>query len=452
MSSKAPFFVHRRENKPAVNTTGYNSSQQWLNYGTNNLYPQVLLERFYGSPHHAAIINTKRNYTVGDGLVYDQKDEPLHAFLTNAFVDGARETMRRTAYDLALFGGFAWAIGWSMDGTQVVSIQHLPFEKVRIASPTHEVWVRLGCTPVDGFYLSRNWASPGGEDATPFHLPGFSPLPAPEGTKAHEAPNRQANTRYVLYHATHAPGVDYYPAPDYAAALDYIRLEESLAIFHLSNVRNGMVPTGILVLPGPQPEAEAQDEIAAAIRKNLQGEWNGGELLITWQANLPDGGGSLKGVSPEFIPISTSNNADIYNALLAMCQQQIISAHQLPSPVLAGLPGAGSLGGNANEISVAAELFRNTVIVDYQQAILGELQRLLAVNGLTDKQVGFGSVSPVSAMYSDAMMEANLTRDERRAYMGYDPLTPEQRAAELAAIAAETTAKTPPNPPQGNGF
>jgi hypothetical protein len=74
--------------------------------------------------------------------------------------------------------------------------------------------------------------------------------------------------------------------------------------------------------------------------------------------------------APSFQTFDVNNNVDIFNNLNETCMQKIITAHNLPSPVLASLPGSGSLGGNANELMIAYELFYNTTIANLQNNIL----------------------------------------------------------------------------------
>lgn len=432
----------RKQYAPHVNLTAYPDNSPWLYYGKDNLYPQQMITLAQGATHHSAILKTKVNYVAGDGVIYDTENQPLDIFMSTAFDPiGVYEFMRRTAEDLVLFGGFAWNIGWSLDRTRVVSIHHVPFAKVRIGSPSRKDWISGLGEDVSCYYVSRNWKDKSGDNA-PLRLAAFTEhLPA--GVKPLYAPARNPNEKYLLYHADYSALVDYYPMPDYAAGLDYIELEQALARFHLRNVQNGLVPTGLFIIPGSQPGEAEQDAHERHIRSMFQGEENAGELIILYAPITPTQSGGFSMHAPTFQPISTNNNADIYKVLLDIVQQQLISTHRLPSPMLAGLPGGGNLSGNANELATAAELFYTNVINGYQQPILESLNRLLAVNQLPADAVQFSKMTPVKNTFSETLLAQILTDTELRAEIGYDPLTPEQKAEMLADLAAETAAKTP---------
>lgn len=465
-----------KRNAPYVKTTGYNNTTPWLNYGVSNLYPQVMMDLIDGSPHHQAIIKTKINYTVGEGLLYDTENPDLARFFNEAFGDtGVDEFMRRTAEDLVTYGGFAWGLKWSYDGTTVANLQHIPFAKVRIGRPSKQDWKSGMEAAVSEYYVSRDWCNPSA-DAAPIRLPVFTTF-VPQGMELPAA--RPADELFMFYHAEYSSMIDYYPVPDYVAGLDYIELDRMLARFHKRMVQNGMVPTGMFIMAEPKPDsAEVLEAHEKKMREMFQGEENGGELIILYPSKILSGGSNVGLSMPEFRPIATTNNADIYNLLNELVIQKIISIHRLPSPTLAGLSGEGGLGGNSNELSTAAELFHNTVIKGYQRPIYARLRRILAINNLPSDSISFSTLTPVRNTFSENTLMSILRLDELRDYIGYGPaeddfvaaitevlpaylterialrnelrnragwadLTPEQRAAELADIAAETAAKTP---------
>ena len=77
---------------------------------------------------------------------------------------------------------------------------------------------------------------------------------------------------------------------------------------------------------------------------------------------------------------------DLFKSLNETTQQKIISAHRLVHPLWSVMLDSGTLSGNAGEISVAAELFYNTVIIPaYQDPILNALKDILKANGYSTK-------------------------------------------------------------------
>ena len=50
---------------------GHNRTEPWVNYGSDNLYPEFLKDLYNTSPTHNAIVKTKAQMVVGEGSTYD---------------------------------------------------------------------------------------------------------------------------------------------------------------------------------------------------------------------------------------------------------------------------------------------------------------------------------------------------------------------------------------------
>jgi hypothetical protein len=87
---------------------------------------------------------------------------------------------------------------------------------------------------------------------------------------------------------------------------------------------------------------------------------------------------------------------------------------------LVGYAGSGTLSGNAGEISVAAELFYNTVIIPaYQDPILNALKDILKANGYSTK-LSIKQSKPVQFTLSETVLMQTLTINEIREILGYE--------------------------------
>ena len=67
-----------------------------------------------------------------------------------------------------------------------------------------------------------------------------------------------------------------------------------------------------------------------------------------------------------------------------MTVQKILTAHRITSPALLGIKENVGLGNNADELETAYRLFLNTIVVPFQQNILGVIEYLLSIK-YTDK-------------------------------------------------------------------
>lgn len=366
----------------------------WLKYDWDNLYPQRLLTTL-SCPIHNAICNTKRTYSIGEGLNYDTSNMALNAFFERNDIN---TLLDRSMYDMILFGGFSWFVKWSLDLSRIVSIEHVNFSKVRIQYPDIN-------GEFVGFYVSGDWREYLlSQRYTPQFVPKF------------DENIRDNQTCYLLAHSNYSPILNYYPVPDYHAIIKWLDLDLDIATFHANNVRNGFVNTGFLAMPEIGDEKQ-QKIFVEKVNRMYAGANNGGRLMVAFGGTSADG----EAVLPKFTPISTTNNADIYANLQTEIKTQIISGHGLNSPTLAGLSGQGGLGGNASEIKASVEIFQNTIIKNYQNPVLDKLKEILQINGFDDN-ISIKQTMPIRYIFSEALMEKITTPNELRKEMGLKPV------------------------------
>ena len=167
----------------------------WIDYGSNNLYPNYLLNLFHNSPIHNALTNSIAYMIEGKG--------------TGTILDNA---LQGIAFDLKLQGAFVAEVIWSMDFTRVVQINHLPFENCRLAYDKEE-------DDITGIFYSKDWANTRSKRGKPEFIPAFNPSIA------------QEQPRQVIYAHGMSAGSVYYPKPDYFGALNYVEL--SLSLIHI---------------------------------------------------------------------------------------------------------------------------------------------------------------------------------------------------------------------------
>lgn len=368
-------------------------------YG-GNLFMERLLN-LTESSLHGSLIAFKQSLIIGDGLIY-QENENLNRFLNEINDEyDANELIRRTALDLVMFGGFCWQVLWNATGTQVVGIKHVEFYKAR--------WSQINDDyPRPSFWVSPNWKLYQSDNT----------VNRPQNFEMFNPKRVDVFSPQLYWQRRYTNMIDYYPLPDYYGALDYIELDIRLANFQLNNVKNGFVPTAIVSLP-EMPSDEEQQKQVELIKQQYQGDSNAGELIVLFGADSGNAEGKLS--YPEYTPVTTNNNADIYNSLSDIVQQRIISGHGLSSPTLAGLPGAGGLGGNASEINMAHRFFYESKIKDSQAFILAGLNKLLRFAGFADT-VDLGYTPPIEEAYSENLIMKTMTINEIREERGLEPL------------------------------
>lgn len=402
LTTAPSFYWAQSKNLPYQNLNQY-EIYRWLRYDYDNLYPQKLI-RFLDSSVHNAIIQSKQNYTAGKGLTWNEEDDTLNNFLNNINHEyGVNELMKRTAYDLILFGGFSWQIKWNVTGDRVVSIKHIDYSKVRVENPNNDGYS-------DGYYLSSNWQY--GKNYYNMYQP-YIPVFVNKFDEYCRIPSEPCIYTFINYN----PIIDFYAVPDYHGIINYLEIDLEIANFHLNNVKNGFMPSVIVDMPFTVDETYKAD-YQRKFESNFMGSDNAGNALINWaNSRLQDG----TPIYPQITQFQNADNFETFKYIQDETSQQIISGHRLNSPTLAGLSGNGGLGGNGSEIATALEMYMNTIIKGYQETLLDSLKKMLGINGYS-QDVAFKFNMPISFVFSEALLPKIMTTNELRKATGLPPV------------------------------
>lgn len=357
-------------------------TEPWHRYGHDNLFPQLLIRYRTQSPTHWSILKLKTDLLRGEGPMGSTE---LPGWLSPHLIS-------QLAQDYVLFGGIALQVIWSRDGSRIADVSVVPFAELRLAKDG------------TGYYRStdwRAWHERRDQDVAPQLVQRFDPEQA------------RSNPLQIWYFADPCPEWPHYPMPSYQAALPDLQWDYEYAIFKASSMQNGMFPA-LHIHVEADPTDDERQRFYTELKRKFRGSGQAGEALVTFGV---DGAGRTS-----VTPIEIRGNADLFKTWAADTAQRIITAHQLSSPVLAGLPGRGGLGGRANEISVAYEYFFQTVIRPMQLNLLTELKALLAYANQTHDGLEIINSKPIRLVFSETLLAKLLTRDELRQELGYPPV------------------------------
>jgi len=305
----------------------------YINYGSDNLYPQYLINLYYNSPIHNALTNSIAFMIEGQG--------------TGTILDSA---LQGISFDLKLQGAFVAEVIWSMDFTRVVKINHLPFENCRLAYDKEE-------EEITGVWYSKDWKNSRSKKGKPEFIPAFNP------SQAQEQP------RQVIYAHGMMAGSSYYPKPDYFGALNYIELSHQMGMYHVNNILNGLFPSFIINFLNGIPQKEEREAIRREWEERLSGASNAGKFLMTFNEDptrVPD----IKD-----FPLSDADKQ--YQFLSEETAKQIMVGHRVVSPLIHGIRESNGFGSNKDEMLVGLEIFNNQVIKPYQRIITNTFAPIL---------------------------------------------------------------------------
>jgi len=376
--------IHLAEfNLPQVTET---TNKDWIQFGTDNMYPQYLLELYNGSSINNAIIKGVSAMIYGEGLdATDRGDSNEHKEqwlrLTSLLGHSQKDLLKCLAFDLKLFGMCYVNTIWNKPRTKIVEMYHIPAQYIRSGKTD-------GYGNVNEYYYSADWTN------TRKHKP--------RTYKAFDEKDRTSASQ-VLCIKDYSPGSYYYSLPDYQGSTSYIQLDMEIAQFHLSNIKSGMFPSLAVNFANGIPSHDERKTIERQINSKFGGSGNAGKILITFN----DG----KDTAPEIVPISSNDNADSYQFLSTETTRKVLTGHRVTSPLLFGVKGDGSgFGNNADELRDSFSLFMNSVVKPMQNTILEGLQPLFSICDI-NLDLYFKSLKP--ADFIDIENVAKVSEDEQ---------------------------------------
>jgi len=317
----------------------------WVFYGETNLLPQYFIELYDNCAIHKAVITSKVNQIMGDGLV--SLNNPMASINLINPTENVAEVMKKAALDFMIFGGFALNVVWSKDRKSIAEIYHIDFSRIRSGKLNKD-------DKVDCYYYCPDWKNT--RKYTPEKYPAFN--------------QEEGEPSQIYYFKTYVPNMTYYPIPDWSAGQRSIETDVELKNFYMRNLRNGMVPSLFISFNNGIPPEEEQRILTRALEEQYSGSDNAGQAVISFNENTDS--------APVITQIPRNDNDTYYSTVSEDILRSILSAHRVSSAELFGIATAGKLGG-ANEITEHSEYFRKMVIQPYQNEMIRVFNKLVSL-------------------------------------------------------------------------
>ena len=384
--------------------------RDYIEYGTEdwrNLYPQFLIDLYYSSSTHAAIINQTAEIIAGEDLVAKEEDAinletyvKLKKFLRHANSnESLHQVIKKVAFDFKLQGAYALHLVWNRERTEIVELYHVPVERVRAGRPNE-----LG--QIDTYFISADWANT--RTNKPYPVAAFNV-------------NDRTSGSQLLYTGAYSPNMDVYHTPDYIAGCNWALVDQRVAEFHLNNIENGFSGSYFISFANGVPTEEERRQIEQSLTDKFVGAANSGKFILTFSDD--------KTRTPEITPISVSDADKQYLALQELLVSNICAAHRITSKTLMGIDTANGFSSNADELINAANFYQNTVVRGFQLNILNTLQTIFSVNNM-DLPVEFVQLKPITVQFDSKTIREVMTIDEIRSDLGLEPLEQDEDTVE----------------------
>jgi DNA-binding Lrp family transcriptional regulator len=378
--------------------------KDWILFGDEgeykNRYPEYLLDLYRRSAKNHAIINSKKDYVVGQGWAVNAEGldtmglAKLQEFINHPNqYESLNDILEKVALDYELYNGFALEIVYNQLNDKIAAVYHADFARYRSND--------------DGscYYYSEDWSK---------HNPVVEKI---------EAFNwKEPSGKQLLYVKGYSPDCKYYPLPTYLGSTSYIELDVEIANFHLNAVKNNFVGGTIVSFYNGEPTAEEQEEIERQIKDKFTGTDNANSIVLNF-ADSRDRG----------VEIQQLNGNDFdkrFDILNKTVQREIYAGHQVTDPALFGIKEDGIFT-SRNQLVDSFELFQNTYINNRQQFIERVFNELASLQGLSNR-LYIQDTEPISVQFSEATVTSVMTQEEIREKVGLPKLEKPLEAAKTS--------------------
>ena len=227
-SFSTPFLPVGKGNLTLPYVSNRYSANQWINFGADNLYPEMLNQMYYSSPLHGAIVDFKTNAVIGGGfnLMTDLLTTPekLELYTFERKIN-LKHIVKAVTKQLIVHNRIYFKICYGQN-RKISRIENVSPEKVRVSIDRKM------------YFISDDWSTRIGISMIkPYHI---------------------ANTDYEqLYcYEIKSLGQDFYSLPQYSSCLNFAFLSGELSYFAKSNIQNSVFPSFAMMFP-KRPQSEA---------------------------------------------------------------------------------------------------------------------------------------------------------------------------------------------------
>lgn len=350
--------VSATKTAPRVERNIYITSKKIKGYGSNNDYPQKVLEIVNSSGTGRTCMDIYVKFVEGAGF-----NDPLLAnTVLNSRGERANLLLRKFAKDLKNFNGFACLVKYNGLGLPA-EYYNVPFEHCRLEiKGTGEYTGRIG--------IHADWTNITGK---PFKMQDvkfvnkFNPQTAL--LEMIEAGSPEAYLGQIMYFTV--DGDWEYPISPFDPVITDMLTEESVSTVKHRNAKYNFLPSGILVRKGIKPrtldngtldslDAYNQEQIESANNiKKMQGDENASKI---WVVDV-----DADEEKPEFIPFEAANYDKQYENTEKTVQENIGKMFMIP-PILRGVDVGAGFG---------ADLMNNAY--NFMNSVTGNERRMMEI-------------------------------------------------------------------------
>lgn len=313
--------------------------------GEDNKFFDHLIEFYSKGNVHSSFVKNLGERITGSGL--QPATEADQATIKKYNLN---DLFGKISFDYSLYGGFAIEVIWNALHTQITRLNYLDFSKVRSG------FVDPDTDKVQLFYFTPDWFKYNKEIEV---YPVF---------------NKDVNSDFkqIYYFKDRYPGDEIYPRPDYISGLKWIYTEIEVNNYYANLVKNNFVANTLLSVPGI-----FDDEKRLNFEKSLK-DFTGGDAAGSIFVIYNEGGADA--MKPDILKFNNEADDNKYQWLSEHIIEQLIIAHRIPSPMLAGVKTPGQLGGS-EELKTSEKIYNLQVVHPKRNDVLNVINDFIPYLG-----------------------------------------------------------------------
>lgn len=323
---------------PYVN--GRYTTSNWIPFGQDNMYPQLLNQMVFSSPLHGAIVDYKTNAVIGGGFELKTSDttpKDLLDLYTFEKKIKLKKTARITTEQLVVHNRVYFRLFFD-DKMKMTRAENVSPEKVRRGRNKMM------------YFICEDWSTR---------------IEVQEIKKYHPS---CVDREQLFVYEVECLGQDWYPLPKYSSALNFAFLSGELSYFAKSNIQNSIFPSFAMMFP-KRPQSEEEKNVLRQTIDKLKGAQNAGKTAAFF-ANSAD-------QLPKIESIPTNSNDKLFQEASGLNTEQICFSHTI-DPILMGVRTTGSLGGGS-DIKQAYVIFEKNVVMPLREQVQDIFNEILHI-------------------------------------------------------------------------
>ncbi len=322
------------------------SGKKHIKFGSKDDYPKYLTYLYNKSAIHAAIVNGKAVYIVGNGLVpEDENNLVATEFLKKANENESwDEVIKKAIIDVEKYGGFYLQCVPKLGGG--FNFYNLTYINCRSNIEGSEFGYRK--ENIYGTY--DDWK----------YYPAFNTT------------NKEAS----IFFYKENNGAVCYPLPSWVACANWIESDIEVSKATLTKALTGFSATKMITFFGVQPTEDEKGIVTQRIKNKFNGS-EGETTLINFSVD--------KEQAPVVDDLGTNDlTKEDFTAIDNLITSKVFAGHSVTHPLLFGIQQAGKLG-NSSELKIAFDIFKNTYANSKQRTIEKLVSYFASIAGVQSK-------------------------------------------------------------------